>query len=49
MGRLVKRLDWASGVPAGEAEEARMAEEEIYVGDEGEVGRVNELEERTPT
>lgn len=41
--RLVNRLLWASGVDAGEEqEEPKMAEEEIYVGDGGEVGQEDE-------
>lgn len=42
----MKRLDWASGVPAGEDQEPRMAEEEIYVEDGDEVGREDEGETR---
>ena len=40
--RLVNRLLWASGVAGEEQEEPKMAEEEIYVGDGGEVGQEDE-------
>lgn len=38
----MKRLDWASGVPAGEEQEPKVVEEEIYVGDGEEVGQESE-------